>query len=257
MLEYQPSSRGEQHHPNLLGNHVARTSHTGAVPPPGGPGEPLIEARGVCRSFDNGRVHALRGIDLQIAAGECLAITGPSGSGKSTLLHLLGTLDRPTSGEIFFERRPLAAEHDLASFRARTVGFIFQSFNLLPTLTALENVQIPMFEMGWPAAQRRVRAQALLERVGLADHLHQRPAQLSGGERQRVAIARSLANEPRLLLADEPTGNLDSASALATIELLERLQQERNMTLLIVTHSPEIAARAGRTVRLLDGCHVS
>jgi len=218
---------------------------------------PLLEARAVCRSFDNERIHALRGVDLIIARGEFVAIIGPSGSGKSTLLNLMGGLDHPTSGEILYESRPLHALQDLSSFRSRTVGFIFQSYHLLPTLTALENVQIPMFEMGWPAAQRRVRAQALLERVGLADHLHQRPAQLSGGERQRVAIARSLANEPRLLLADEPTGNLDSASALATIELLERLQQERNMTLLIVTHSPEIAARAGRTVRLLDGCHVS
>jgi len=229
---------------------VAEPSRTGAAPPPD---EPLIEVRGVCRSFDGGRVHALRGVDLQIAAGESVAITGPSGSGKSTLLHLIGTLDRPTSGEIFFERRPLGAERDLASFRARTVGFIFQSFNLLPTLTALQNVQIPMFEMGWPVAERRRRAESLLERVGLADHLHQRPAHLSGGERQRVAIARSLATEPRVLLADEPTGNLDSANTLATIELLESLRDERNMTLLIVTHSLELAARAGRTIRLLDG----
>lgn len=225
----------------------------GAVSLPGSPDGFLIEARDVCRSFDNGRVHALRGVDLRIAAGECVAITGPSGSGKSTLLHIIGTLDRPTSGEISFEGRPLGAERDLAAFRARTVGFIFQSFHLLSTLTAIENVQIPMFEMGWPAANRRARAEALLERVGLADRLHQQPAQLSGGERQRVAIARSLANEPRLLLADELTGNLDSASARATIDLLEGLQQERNMTLLIVTHSPEIAARAGRTIHLLDG----
>jgi ABC-type lipoprotein export system ATPase subunit len=220
-------------------------------------GGSLIEARAVWRSYDNGRVHALQGVDLDIAAGECVAIAGPSGSGKSTLLHLIGALDRPTSGEILFEGRALAAEADLASYRARTVGFIFQSFHLLPTLTALENVQIPMFEMGWTAVRRRARAEALLDRVGLATHLRQRPADLSGGERQRVAIARSLANEPRVLLADEPTGNLDSAAAAVTIDLLESLRQERQMTLVIVTHSTEIAARAGRVVRLLDGRRVS
>ncbi len=224
---------------------------------PGAAPHPLVEARGVCRSFDNGRVHALRGVDLAVSAGESVAITGPSGSGKSTLLHIIGTLDRPSSGEVCFEGRPLEAVGDLAPFRSRTVGFIFQSFNLLPTLTALENVQIPMFETTPSAGRRLARAEALLARVGLADRRHQLPAQLSGGERQRVAIARSLANEPRLLLADEPTGNLDSASASSTMDLLEELQRERHMTLLIVTHSPEIAARAGRTVRLLDGRHVS
>jgi ABC-type lipoprotein export system ATPase subunit len=228
-----------------------------AVTPPVRFGEPLIQAQEVWRSYDNGRVHALQGVDLDLAAGECVAIAGPSGSGKSTLLHLIGALDRPTSGEILFEGRALAEEPDLASFRARTVGFIFQSFNLLPTLTALENVQIPMFEMGWAPSRRRARAQALLERVGLANHLRQRPAHLSGGERQRVAIARSLANEPRVLLADEPTGNLDSAAAIMTIDLLESLRQERKMTLVIVTHSTEIAARAGRVIRLLDGRRVS
>jgi ABC-type lipoprotein export system ATPase subunit len=217
----------------------------------------FIQARDVCRSFDGGRVQALRHVDLDVAAGESVAITGPSGSGKSTLLHLLGTLDRPTSGEISFEGRQLSGAGELAAFRSRTVGFVFQSFNLLPTLTAVENVQVPMFEMGWPAVERRQRAQALLERVGLGAHLHRLPAELSGGERQRVAIARSLANGPRLLLADEPTGNLDSAAALEIMTLLESLHQERQMTLLIVTHSPDIAARAARTVRLLDGRRIS
>jgi ABC-type lipoprotein export system ATPase subunit len=235
---------------------VATTSHTGSASPPGGQAHPLVEVRGVCRSFDNGRVHALRGVDLLVAAGESVAIMGPSGSGKSTLLHIIGTLDRPTSGDVRFDGRPLGSVGDLAGFRSRTVGFIFQSFNLLPTLTALENVQIPMFEVTRSAALRLARADALLARVGLADRRHQLPAQLSGGERQRVAIARSLANEPRLLLADEPTGNLDSTAASSIMDLLDELQRERDMTLVIVTHSPEIAARAGRTVRLLDGRHV-
>jgi len=215
--------------------------------------EPLLEARAVCRSFDKGRIHALRGVDLIIARGEFVAIIGPSGSGKSTLLNLMGGLDHPTSGEILFENRPLHALQDLSSFRSRTIGFIFQSYHLLPTLTALENVQIPMFEMGWRGARRRERAEELLERVGLADRLHQLPSQLSGGERQRVAIARSLANEPSLLLADEPTGNLDSMNARATLELLQDLQKERGATLVVVTHDPEIAAHVSRRIRLFDG----
>jgi ABC-type lipoprotein export system ATPase subunit len=237
----------------LQGDRVARPSDTGGVQSQDGHHGPLIEARGVCRSFDNGRIHALRGVDATIDAGEMVVITGPSGSGKSTLLHLIGTLDRPTSGDILFQGRSLGGSREQTAFRSRTVGFIFQSFNLLPTLSALDNVQVPMFEMGWTAARRRRRAGELLERVGLAGHQHQRPAQLSGGERQRVAIARSLANAPTLLLADEPTGNLDSANALATMALLESLQREQHMTLLIVTHSPEIASRAGRAIHLLDG----
>jgi ABC-type lipoprotein export system ATPase subunit len=232
---------------------VAPNSETNAAHSSHRTDTPLVESRGVCRSFDHGRVHALRGVDLAIGAGEFVAVTGPSGSGKSTLLHLIGTLDRPTSGEIFFDGRPLPPRDELAGFRARAIGFIFQSFNLLPTLTACENVEIPMFEMGWPRARRRARALELLERVGLVEQRHQLPATLSGGERQRVAIARSLANEPRLLLADEPTGNLDSASALATIDLLEGLRRQQELTLFVVTHSPDIAARAGRVIRLLDG----
>ncbi len=214
---------------------------------------PLVDVRDLCRSFDHGRVHALRGVTLSLAAGESVAVTGPSGSGKSTLLHLIGALDRPSSGEVFVDGLPLSAEPDLASFRARTVGFVFQSFNLLPTLTASENVQVPMFERPMPGAERRARAEVLLRRVGLANRLDERPGHLSGGERQRVAIARSLANGPRLLLADEPTGNLDSASAADIIDLLDDLRLERRMTLLVVTHSADVAARAGRRIRLLDG----
>ena len=158
------------------------------------------------RTFDGGRIQALRGVDLAIAPGEFVAIQGPSGCGKSTLLQILGALDAPSGGELRFRGTPLDRLGDLSAFRARTVGFMFQTSYLLPTLSALENVQIPMFEMPWPAGERRTRALALLEAVGLSGRLDHRPANLSGGERQRVAIARSLANEPLLLLADEPTG---------------------------------------------------
>ena len=213
----------------------------------------FLRARGLGRSFEDGRIQALRGVDLSIERGEFVAITGPSGSGKSTLLHLLGALDRPTTGEIEFEGLPLRLLPDLAAFRSRMIGFIFQSFHLLPTMTALENVQIPMFETSRRGFDRRRRAQELLERVGLGDRMHQMPGQLSGGERQRVAIARSLANEPQLLLADEPTGNLDSANALATLDLLEGLQRERGVTLIVVTHDPHVAGRVRRRISLLDG----
>jgi putative ABC transport system ATP-binding protein len=214
---------------------------------------PLLQVCSVNRSFEDGRIQALRGVDLTITKGEFVAIVGPSGSGKSTLLHLLGALDRPTSGEIFFEQRLLNSDQNLAAFRSRTIGFIFQSFHLLPTLTALENVQIPMFEMSWSAIERRKRAQELLERVGLADRLHQMPGHLSGGERQRVAIARSLANEPKLLLADEPTGNLDSENAQTTMQLLRELQGEKGTTLIVVTHDPEVVLQVSRKIRLRDG----
>jgi putative ABC transport system ATP-binding protein len=214
---------------------------------------PLMEIRGLSRSFDKGRFFALRDVNLRIFDGEYVAIVGPSGSGKSTLLHLLGGLDKPSAGEILYDQKPLNSLPDLAAFRSGTVGFIFQSFHLLPTMTALENVQIPMFEMNWRASLRQERARELLQLVGLAEHLHQLPAQLSGGERQRVAIARSLANEPKVLLADEPTGNLDSAAALSTIELLESIRSEKGCTLLIVTHDTEIASRVQRRIRLRDG----
>jgi ABC-type lipoprotein export system ATPase subunit len=234
---------------------LAQPSNGGVLPPANkvNAQAPLLQARSVSRSFEQGRIHALRGVDFSITRGEFVAIIGPSGSGKSTLLQLMGGLDSPTSGEILFENQPLHLLRDLAAFRSRIIGFIFQSFHLLPTLTALENVQIPMFEMGWPGAKRRRRAQELLERVGLADRLHQLPAQLSGGERQRVAIARSLANEPSLLLADEPTGNLDSVNALAILELLQGLQQENGTTLVVVTHDPQVASRVRRKICLLDG----
>jgi ABC-type lipoprotein export system ATPase subunit len=213
----------------------------------------FIEARDLTRLFDEGRVQALGGVSFTIRTGEFVAVIGPSGSGKTTLLQILGALDAPTSGEIRFRGQSLRAQRDLSRFRARTIGFIFQSFHLLPTLSALENVQVPMFEMGWPSFERRRRATELLQAVGLGARLNHRPAKLSGGERQRVAVARSLANEPQLLLADEPTGNLDSASAQRIMELLCDLYQRRGMSLIVVTHNPAVAACAGRTLQMLDG----
>lgn len=213
----------------------------------------FIEARDLTRHFDEGRVQALGGVSFTIRTGEFVAVIGPSGSGKTTLLQILGALDAPTSGELRFRGESLRAQRDLSRFRAHTIGFIFQSFHLLPTLTALENVQVPMFEMGWPSSERRRRAAELLQAVGLGARLHHRPAKLSGGERQRVAVARSLANEPQLLLADEPTGNLDSASAQRIMELLCDLYQRRGMSLIVVTHNPAVAACAGRTLQMLDG----
>jgi len=216
-------------------------------------GPPLVEARALTRTFDEGRVQALRGADFSLREGDFVAVIGPSGSGKSTLLQLLGALDRPTSGDVLFGGRSLGADRDLSAFRARTIGFIFQSFHLLPTLTAVENVQIPMFEMPWPAAERRRRAASLLEAVGLGDRLDHLPPKLSGGERQRVAIARSLANEPQLLLADEPTGNLDSDSAARILDLIEQIHARHGMTMVVVTHDPRVAGRAHRVLEMLDG----
>ena len=219
----------------------------------GRPDGVFIDACAVTRQFDQDRVQALRGVTFAIHERECVAVIGPSGSGKTTLLQILGALDVPTSGRISFRGQSLQAIPDLSRFRARTIGFIFQSFHLLPTLTALENVQIPMFEMPWPSRERRRRAAELLSTVGLGERLDHLPAKLSGGERQRVAVARSLANEPQLLLADEPTGNLDSANAQRIMELLGDIHRQRGMSLVIVTHNPDVAACAGRTLQMLDG----
>jgi len=214
--------------------------------------DPLLRCEGLARTYPDGDVRALRGVSLAIARGESVAITGPSGCGKSTLLHLLGGLDRPTAGEVFFEGKALATL-DLDALRARRIGFVFQSFYLLPTFTALENVQIPMFEGPHPRAERPARARRLLDEVGLTHRAAHLPGRLSVGERQRVAIARALANDPALLLADEPTGNLDSRSQREILELLDRLRRERGMTLLVVTHSAEVAGAADREVKLRDG----
>jgi ABC-type lipoprotein export system ATPase subunit len=213
---------------------------------------PILRADGLAKYYPDGHVQALRGVSLQIEPSESVAITGPSGCGKSTLLHLLGGLDRPTEGEVFFREQPLS-KLDIDAFRAHQVGFVFQSFYLMPTLTALENIQIPMFEGPWPPRQRGERALRLIEEVGLADRRDHRPGQLSVGQRQRIAIARALANDPQLLLADEPTGNLDSKSQDEIIHLLHRLRDERRLTLVIVTHSHDVARAADRRIPMKDG----
>jgi len=218
---------------------------------------PLLQAKALTREFDDGQVKALRGVDFSIEAGEFVAVTGPSGCGKSTLLQLLGALDHPTSGELLYRGESVADLPDPAAYRACEIGFIFQAFHLLPTFTALENVQIPMFESYRSQSERHGRAVELLRLVGLEDRLHHFPSKLSGGERQRVAIARSLANGPSLLLADEPTGNLDSESAHAVLDLIIRLQQDEGRTMVLVTHDPSIAARAGRILHMMDGRIVS
>jgi ABC-type lipoprotein export system ATPase subunit len=224
-----------------------------ASPGPASTPEPaILRAAGLIKHYADGDVRALRDVSLEIAAGEFVAITGPSGCGKSTLLHLLGGLDRPSAGEVLFRGQPLS-RLDLDAFHARQVGFVFQSFHLMPTLTALENVQIPMFEGPWPRSERAPRAASLLAEVGLAHRSGHRPGQISVGERQRVAIARALANEPTLLLADEPTGNLDSKSQDEVLRLLGQLRDRRGLTLAIVTHSQDVARAAGRRIAMKDG----
>ena len=213
----------------------------------------ILEVRSLCKSYDDGRIEALRGVDLAIAAGEYLTISGPSGSGKSTLLQLLGGLDTPTSGEVLFQNERLGSAIDLDAYRSRQVGFIFQAFYLLPTLRAIENVQVPMLATGQSANNHAQRAEALLREMGLEDRLNQYPNELSAGERQRVAIARALANDPAILLADEPTGNLDSVNSARIIELLIGIQKKRGMTLIVVTHENEIACSAPRHIRIRDG----
>jgi len=215
--------------------------------------ECVLEGKNVTKHYDEGRIQALRGVDLAVNASEFVAITGPSGSGKSTLLQLLGGLDQPTSGEILFRGHSLANSFDLDFYRSRRVGFVFQAFHLLPTLRALENVQIPMFETKLSLREREAKATELLREVGLEHRLQQYPNQLSAGERQRTAIARSLANDPEILLADEPTGNLDSENSDKIMALLTGIQAKRNMVLVIVTHESAIAELAQRTIHIRDG----
>jgi putative ABC transport system ATP-binding protein len=216
----------------------------------------MIELEGVSRVYRVGdsEVHALMDVSLDIASGEHVALIGPSGSGKSTMLHILGCLDRPTSGRYVFEGRDVGAlpEEERSLLRRHRIGFVFQFFHLLPRLSAQGNVELPMLFAGMPREERRERAGRALEAVGLAPRAHHRPDQLSGGERQRVAIARAVVMEPALLLADEPTGNLDRHSALEVMELLEAMNR-RGLTLVVVTHDPAIAERARRVVRMADG----
>ncbi len=215
--------------------------------------EVLYEASGLAKEYDDGRVAALRGVDLVIRRGEFVSITGPSGCGKTTLLNMFGLLDRPTSGSLRFRGQELAKLPDPAAYRAREIGFIFQSFHLLPNFTIEENVQMPMFGLPGSPARRRARAVELLEAVGLGHRLDHLPLKLSGGERQRAAIARSLANRPAILLADEPTGNLDSRNSVHVMELLLRLRAEHDATLVMVTHDRELASHAARVVQIKDG----
>ncbi|MGD9890218.1 MAG: ABC transporter ATP-binding protein [Dehalococcoidia bacterium] len=214
---------------------------------------PAITIHDIVETFDGGRVRALAGVDLTVPRGAFVAIVGPSGCGKSTLLHLIAALDRPDSGTILIHGRSLADWGNLSRYRAREVGLVFQLDNLLPSLTASENVQVPMFEMGMSGSERRRRANRLLAQVGLQGKENQRPPQMSGGERQRVAIARALANDPPILLADEPTGRLDSTTGRLVLDLLEELHHQRGLTVVLVTHDQAIAARADQIVRMLDG----
>jgi putative ABC transport system ATP-binding protein len=219
--------------------------------------DPLIQIRGLTRNYAIGKtaVAALTGVDLGIPLGEFTALVGPSGSGKSTLLNLIGGLDRPSRGDIQVDGLSLgtATEQELVRYRRERVGFIFQSFNLLPTLTAVENVETPMVLAEVSRSERRARATRLLESVGLGQRSSHKPNELSGGERQRVAIARALVNNPSLLLADEPTGNLDSKTGAAVLDLLCELVHKNKLTLIMVTHDLEVASRADRIVHLRDG----
>ncbi|HEX4038561.1 MAG TPA: ABC transporter ATP-binding protein [Acidobacteriaceae bacterium] len=219
----------------------------------------ILELRDLKKSYECGRIEALRGVSLNIAAGDFMAISGASGSGKSTMLHLLGGLDTPTEGSVVFRGQQVGKSQngvpaiDLDTYRARWVGFIFQSFHLLPSLNAMENVQVPMLGNKTHTHHREARARALLVEMGLEHRLNQYPTQLSAGERQRVAIARALVNDPPLLLADEPTGNLDSVNSAKILQILAEIQARRGMTLIMVTHDESIAASARRHVVMKDG----
>jgi ABC-type lipoprotein export system ATPase subunit len=213
----------------------------------------IFEAIELEKEFDDGQVQALRRVSFQIATGDFVAITGPSGCGKTTLLQMLGALDRPTSGVLRYQGGSIADSPDPAAYRAHEIGFIFQAFHLLPTFSALENVQIPMFETTRTRRDRRDRALALLKAVGLEKRVNHLPSMLSGGERQRVAIARSLANDPSVLLADEPTGNLDTHTGEEILALIRDLHARLGSTVVIVTHDMNVADSCQRTIALRDG----
>ena len=220
---------------------------------------PIVELHQIRKSYGDGTsvvTEVLHGIDLCIHEGEFAALTGPSGSGKSTLLNLIGLLEKPTSGQLLVQGRDTAGLDDVAitALRGHSIGFIFQFRHLLPAFTALENVMMPsILDQGWPTAQAQDKAMRLLEQVGLKDAAHKRPSQLSGGMQQRVAVARALSLSPRLILADEPTGNLDTHSANDIFELLQSVNQTQKSACLIVTHDPALAARCARQIQIVDG----
>jgi len=214
----------------------------------------VVETRNLTKVFgDGGEVRALDGVNLIVRQGELLSVMGPSGSGKSTLLHLIGALDRPTEGQILIRGQNLATVKDLDRFRNEEVGFVFQLHNLIPTLNAVENVEIPLYEQPLSEKKRRQRATELLELVGLGDRLDHLPSQLSGGQRQKVAIARALVNDPAIVLADEPTGNLDSQSGQDLMALLQKLNERQGTTIIVVTHDPAVARSTKRVITLHDG----
>lgn len=217
--------------------------------------QPVIELRNITKVYRMGDVdvHALNGVSLKIFPGEMVSIMGPSGSGKSTMMNVIGCLDQPTAGEFLIEGQDVSQldDDDLASIRNRKIGFVFQSFNLLPRTTALQNVELPLIYAG--GRDRRKRAEQALERVGLGNRFHHRPNELSGGQQQRVAIARALINNPAIILADEPTGNLDSKSGAEIMAIFQQLNEEQGITVVFVTHEPDIAEHTRRIIRLMDG----
>lgn len=215
--------------------------------------DPLISLFDVVKEYDKGTVKALNGINLDISEGEFVSIIGPSGSGKSTLLNMLGALDVPTRGEIYIDGINLLKEKDLSDFRREKIGFVFQLHNLIPNLSVLDNVQIPLMHTGLSSKEMKIKAEEMIEAVGLSDKKKQKPNKLSGGQRQRVAIARALVNNPSIILADEPTGSLDSKTGNMVLNLLRDLHERYNVTLIIVTHDIDVANLAERTIQIKDG----
>jgi ABC-type lipoprotein export system ATPase subunit len=215
--------------------------------------EPAIRTKDLVKRYDAAGITALAGVSLEVERGQYLCIMGPSGSGKSTLLHLVGALDVPTSGEVMLNGRSLATERNLDVVRAREVGFIFQLHNLIPTLTSIENVEIPMMAVGVPRGERKERAEHLLTQVGLSHRLNSVATRLSGGERQRVSIARALANRPSVILADEPTGDVDSKTGDQIMECIQAARKQSGATLIVVTHNPDLSKGADCTLHMKDG----
>lgn len=217
----------------------------------------IVETRGLTKTYTHGKVeaHALRGADLQVMRGEIVSIMGPSGCGKTTLLNLLGGLDKPTSGKVIIDGYDitLMGDSNLTQFRLTKIGFVFQFYNLIPTLTALENVELPLAILRKPQGERRERAIFLLKEVGLAGKENRMPCELSGGEQQRVAVARALANDPTIVLADEPTGNLDSKTSMNLMDLIDRMNEKAEQTFIIITHDPQVAEATDRTIYMKDG----